>query len=132
MLQYRHKSRAWRQMVTTDDEGNVRPIKDIIARAITEGDQGQSDKEADLSPLMQRLIQTRGRLASRLDGLPDDETLRAHLERLPASLLHTMLVSDSWDTVNVGGEEVDVDWLLDAPRPARAEQRRAADKVTAG
>ena len=23
MLQYRHKSRAWRQMVTTDDDGNA-------------------------------------------------------------------------------------------------------------
>lgn len=132
MLQYRHKSRAWRQMVTTDDEGNVRPIKDIIASAITEGDQGQYDKEADFSALMQRLTQTRSRLASRLDGLPDDDTLRGHLDRLPGSLLHTLLVSDSWDTVNVGGEEVDVDWLLDAPRPARAEQRPAADKVTAG
>jgi hypothetical protein len=24
-------------------------------------------------------------------------------------------VSEPWDTGNVGGEEVDVDWLLDAP-----------------
>ena len=132
MLQYRHKSRAWRQMVTADDEGNVHPIKDIIASAITEGDQGRYDKEADFGALMQRLTQTRSRLASRLDGLPDDETLRGHLERLPGSLLHTLLVSDSWDTVNVGGEEVDVDWLLDPPRPAGAERRPAADKVAAG
>lgn len=120
MLQYRHKSRAWRQMVTTDNEGNDLPIKDIIARAIAEGDQGRCDQEADLGAFMQRLIQTRGRLATRLDGLPDDETLRKHLERLPGSLLHTLLLSDSWDTVNVGGEEVDVDWLLDAPRPANS------------
>jgi hypothetical protein len=132
MLQYRHKSRAWRQMVTADDAGNVRPIKDIIASAIAEGDQGRYDSEADLSALMQRLTQTRGRLASRLDGLPDDETLRTHVARLPGPLLHTLLVSDSWDSVNVGGEEVDVDWLLDAPRPAKAEPRPAARKVTAG
>jgi hypothetical protein len=132
MLQYRHKTRAWRQMVTADEEGNVRPIKDIIADAITEGDQGHYDKEADLSAMMLRLSLTRDRLASRLDGLPDDEALRAHFDRLPGPLLHTLLVSDSWDTVNVGGEEVDVDWLLDAPRPARTDQRSAADKVTAG
>lgn len=131
MLQYRHKSRAWRQMVTTDDDGNDLPIKDIIARAIAEGEQGRCDKETDLGAFMRRLIQTRDRLESRLDGLPDDETLRKHLERLPGSLLHTLLLSDSWDTVNVGGEEVDVDWLLDAPRPATAGQRPAAAKVTA-
>ena len=132
MLQYRHKSRAWRQMVTTDNEGNDRPIKYVIAQAITEGDLGHFDREADLSALMRRLTQTRSRLASRLAGLPDDQTLRSHVEGLPGSLLHTLLVSDSWDTVNVGGEEVDVDWLLDAPRPARAEGRPAAVKVTAG
>lgn len=131
MLQYRHKSRAWRQMVTTDDDGNDLPIKDIIARAIAEGEQGRCDKETDLGAFMRRLIQTRDRLESRLDGLPDDETLRKHLERLPGSLLHTLLLSDSWDTVNVGGEEVDVDWLLDAPRSATAGQRPAAAKVTA-
>jgi len=132
MLQYRHKTRAWRQMVTTDDEGNVHPIKDIIARGIAEGDRGQYDQLADFNALMQRLTLTRDRLAARLDGLPDDETLRSHLDRLPGPLLHTLLVSDSWDTVNVGGEEVDVDWLLDAPRPARTDQRPAADKVPAG
>ncbi len=125
MLQYRHKSRAWRQMVTTDDAGNPLPIKDLIARGITEGEQGAFDQAADLGAYLQRLTQTRGRLAPRLDGLPDDDTLRAHLERLPGPLLHTLLVSDSWDTVNVGGEEVDVDWLLDAPRPARTAQPTA-------
>jgi len=131
MLQYRHKSRAWRQMVTTDDEGTARPIKDIIARGIAEGDQGAYDPEADFTALMERLTQTRGRLAARLDGLPDDQTLEAHLRAMPGALLHTLLVSDSWDTANVGGEEVDVDWLLDPPRPARSEQRPVADQVTA-
>jgi hypothetical protein len=38
----------------------------------------------------------------------------AHLERLPRQTVHTLLVSDAWDTGNVGGEEVDVEWLLDA------------------
>jgi hypothetical protein len=26
--------------------------------------------------------------------------------------LHTLLVSEAWDTSSVGGEEVDVEWLL--------------------
>jgi hypothetical protein len=115
MLQYRHKSRAWRQMVTTDAEGNLRAIKDLIALGIAEGEQGACDKEADLDGLMERLSLIRSRLERRLGGLPDDATLRAHLDRLPASTLHTLLVSEAWDTGNVGGEEVDVEWLLDAP-----------------
>ena len=124
MLQYRHKTRAFRQMVTTDAEGNPQAIKDMIARGITEGDQGGYDKDADLAALMQRLTQTRSRLAPRLDGLPDDATLSAHLERLPGSLVHTLVVSEPWDTANVGGEEVDVDWLLEAPRRPRPDPTR--------
>jgi hypothetical protein len=119
MLQYRHKSRAWRQMVTTDDAGEARAIKDLIAEGISEGDQGAFDKEADLAAFTKRLTQTRGRLASRLSGLPDDATLTAHLAGLSGGLVHTLVVSESWDTVNVGGEEVDVDWLIEAPRRTR-------------
>jgi hypothetical protein len=118
MLQYRHKSRAWRQMVTTDRAGNVRPIKDQIAIAIAEGDQGQYDRSADLEELTNRLLQIRDRLGSRLQGLPDDATLRTHLERLPGELLHTLLMSEPWDTGNVGGEEVDVEWLFKASTDA--------------
>ncbi len=131
MLQYRHKGRAWRQMVMTDAEGAPHAIKDLIARGIAEGDQGAYDKEADLSVLMERLIQTRGRLEARIDGLPDDATLRAHLARLSGPLLHTLLLSEPWDSASVGGEEVDVDWLLEAPRPARAQSRRAERMTTA-
>ncbi|HEV2259652.1 MAG TPA: FHA domain-containing protein [Streptosporangiaceae bacterium] len=112
MLQYRHKSRAWRQMVTTDTAGNVRAIKDQIALGIAEGERGAYDKEADISALMERLGQIRGRLERRLAGLPDDRTLRAHLKKLPGPALHTLLVSEAWDTGSVGGEEVDVEWLL--------------------
>ena len=57
MLQYRHKSRAWRQMVTTDGAGNMRAIKDQIALGIAEGDQGAYDREADLEALTARLAQ---------------------------------------------------------------------------
>jgi pSer/pThr/pTyr-binding forkhead associated (FHA) protein len=116
MLQYRHKSRAWRQMVTTDEAGNPQAIKDLIAQGITEGDQGGFDRDADLEAWMKVLAQTRDRLGQRLDGMPDDATLRAHLQPLSGPLLHALLVSGAWDSVNVGGEEVDVDWLLDAPR----------------
>jgi FHA domain-containing protein len=125
MLQYRHKSRAWRQMVTTDANGNTRAIKDLIAQGIDEGDQGAYDREADFSTLMEQLTQTRDRLAARLVGLPDDSTLRAHLEGLPGPLLHTLVVSEPWDTANVGGEEVDVEWLLESPRPARLRRPAA-------
>lgn len=112
MLQYRHKSRAWLQMVTADPEGNFRPIKDIIGQGIQEGDEGHFDHEADLKALLARLAQVRSRLAPRVEGLPDDDTLRAHLEKMSGSLIHTLVVSDSWDSASVGGEEVDVDWLL--------------------
>jgi FHA domain len=119
MLQYRHKSRAWRQMVTTDTAGRLRPIKDQIALGIAEGEQGACDREADTDALLEQLGRIRSRLERRIDGLPDDATLRAHLEGLPGSTLHTLLVSEAWDTGNVGGEEVDVEWLLDAPEAAR-------------
>jgi len=115
MLQYRHKSRAWRQMVTTDTAGVVRPIKDQIALGIAEGEQGAYDKEADLDALIELLSRIRSRLERRIDGLPGDTTLRGHLEQLPGPTVHTMLVSEPWDTGNVGGEEVDVEWLLDVP-----------------
>jgi hypothetical protein len=124
MLQYRHKSRAWRQMVTTDADGNDLAIKDQIARGIAEAEDGNYWKQADVNLLLDRLRQTRLRLAPRIDGLPDDVTLRAHLERLTGQHLHTLAVSGAWDTVNVGGEEVDVEWLFD--EPTAAELSRSA------
>ena len=124
MLQYRHKSRAWRQMVTTDAAGNMRAIKDQIALGIAEGDQGTYDRNADLEALIERMGQIRRRLESRIDGLPDDDTLQSHLERLPGPMLHTLLVSEPWDTGGVGGEEVDVEWLL---KPAAASRTGLED-----
>jgi hypothetical protein len=117
MLQYRHKGRAWLQMVTADDRGEFRAIKDIIGGAITEGEEGAFEADADRKAFFQRLIQIRGRLATRIDGMPDDETLRAHLAKLSDPLIHTLLVSGPWDTTNVGGEEVDLDLLLPALNP---------------
>ena len=129
MLQYRHKSRAWLQMVTADEEGNFRAIKDIIAQGITEGEEGAFDAGADLEALLLRLTQIRDRLAPRVKGMPDDAALRKHLESLNGSLLHTLLVSGPWDTANVGGEEVDIDWLLEgsqAGEPAASPQLTAS------
>jgi hypothetical protein len=125
MLQYRHKTRAWRQMVTTDEAGRTRAIKDLIAQGLTEGDDGAYDRDADFEALMQLLTRTRSRLESRIAGLPDDSTLRAHLQSLPASLVHTLVTSEPWDSSNVGGEEVDVEWLLEAPRRVRPRRRPA-------
>jgi len=109
MLQYRHKSRAWRQMVTIDAKGNVVAIKDLIAQAIAEGEKGDFNKEQDTAALMDRMRQIRSRVESRIGGMPDDAKLRARLDQLKGETIHTLLVSEAWDTVNVAGEEVDVD-----------------------
>jgi len=118
MLQYRHKSRAWRQMVTTDETGATTPIKDQIARGIAEGESGEPDRESDIATLVERMRRIRSRLEPRLDGLPDDATVRRHLDQLSSQTLHTLVVSEPWDSGSVGGDEVDVDWLLPAPEAA--------------
>jgi hypothetical protein len=115
MLQYRHKSRAWRAMVTTDAAGETRAVKELIAQGIAEGDQGAFDKETDLRTLLRRMRRIRRRLEPRLQGLPSEAILRAHLERLSGATLHTLAMSGAWDTINVGGEEVDVEWLFASP-----------------
>jgi hypothetical protein len=75
---------------------------------------------------MQRMRANRTRLAPRLQGMPDDEVLRPLLARLSAETLHTLVVSDQWDSANVGGEEVDVDWLLPEPEQVAVPQPRPA------
>jgi len=117
MLQYRHKSRAWLQMVAADENGNFRAIKDIIADGVAEGEEGVFDQGADREALLLRLMQIRDRLAPRVKGMPDDATLRAHLDLLSGPLIHTLLVSGPWATAIVGGEEVDIDWLLEGSQP---------------
>lgn len=65
MLQYRHKSRAWNAMVTTDERGVTRAIKDIIADSM-EGERAvaQPDGErSDLDLLLERMRAIRERLA---------------------------------------------------------------------
>ena len=117
MLQYRHKSRAWRQMVTTDADGNVRAIKDMIAQGIAEGDAGA------LRP---------GRRPRGAAGAPGPDPGPAGTpHRRPAGRRHPARPPGAaaghagahaageraWDTGNVGGEEVDVEWLLEGSAP---------------
>ncbi len=129
MLQYRHKSRAWNAMVTTDEHGVTRAIKDKIAQGIEESGPGRdaggntdrnADRNADIDALMERLRQIRDRLSARIAGMPDDATIAEHLRRLKSETLRTLVVSGAWETLIVGGEEVDID-IFD--RPADAPER---------
>lgn len=124
MLQYRHKSRAWNAMVTTDEQGANRAIKDVIADVIAEGGSaptaGVPGGEADLEAFMERLREIRARLSSRLTGLPDDQVLLEHLRKLRGETVRTLLASGPWDTLTVGGEEVDIDIFYRQELPAPA------------
>jgi 2-polyprenyl-6-methoxyphenol hydroxylase-like FAD-dependent oxidoreductase len=125
MLQYRHKNRAWRAMVTTDDTGTPCAIKNKIKKALIERENKIlaseiSTKEADLDQLMSRLRHIRSRLSRRMSGLPADDTLREHLSTLDRETLRTLVVSDPWDTFSTGGEEVDVDLLFNSTQPVSA------------
>ncbi|MFC4592140.1 FHA domain-containing protein [Sphaerisporangium corydalis] len=113
MLQYRHKSRAWKAMVTTDENGVTCAIKDKIVQGIKEGSEGP-DKDADIDALMDELRRIRSRLAPRIAGLPDDTVLVEHLRKLKGETLRALRVSGAWDTLVVGGEEVDID-IFDRP-----------------
>ncbi|WP_199546728.1 FHA domain-containing protein [Streptomyces sp. N35] len=117
MLQYRHKSRAWNSMVATEADGETVAIKEKIGRSVAEADLITLDREADLDGLMDELRRIRGRLAPRIDGMPDDETLRSHIELLRSETLHTLRRSGPWDTQIVGGEEVDIDIFYPAVNP---------------
>lgn len=114
MLQYRHKSRAWRFMVSTDESGNPMAIKDKIQRGTNRICLTETDRRDDLDTLMNRMTEIRTRLTRRMTDLPSDEFLRAQLSRLSTQTLHVLAVSQAWDVFNAGGEEVDVDSMFDA------------------
>ncbi|MEV0186150.1 FHA domain-containing protein [Streptomyces sp. NPDC050625] len=118
MLQYRHKSRAWNAMVTTDERGVTRAIKDVIARSM-EGDRAAQPgaEVSDLDILLDRMCAIRERLAPRLPGMPTDEELRSHLSTLAPSTLRTLQESGAWDTLIVGGEEADIDIFYQSDTP---------------
>jgi hypothetical protein len=132
MLQYRHKSRAWNAMVTTDERGVTRAIKDIIADSM-EGDRGVVEPDAersDLDLLLDRMCAIRDRLAPRLPGMPSDEELRGHLSTLAPSTLRSLQESGAWDTLIVGGEEADIDIFYQSDAPVYVG--RPIDPRTAG
>jgi hypothetical protein len=47
-----------------------------------------------------------------------DAFLMEHLGTLKSETLRTLLESGAWDTITVGGEEVDIDILYRPDRPA--------------
>ncbi|MFD5746512.1 FHA domain-containing protein [Streptomyces sp. NPDC127033] len=132
MLQYRHKSRAWNAMVTTDEQGASHAIKDVIARSTEQQAapgpvSDYSTEQPDLEALLERMQAIRERLAARLPGMPTDQELRDHLSALAPATLRTLHASGAWDTLIVGGEEADIDlfYQTDAPVyvPAPADPR---------
>jgi hypothetical protein len=125
MLQYRHKSRAWNTMITTDENGVSCAIKEKIAQSIEESEGKDLDRDADTDALMERLRGIRARLASRVPGMPDDSTLRKHLATLNSDTLRTLLESGAWDTLIVGGEEVDIDIFYQQDSPATPAPTRS-------
>jgi hypothetical protein len=126
MLQYRHKSRAWNAMVTTDEHGVRCAIKDKIARSIEQAGPQDAVEEADIDAFMAQLRRIRGRLSARVPGMPDDATLRSHLGKLKPETLRTLLVSGAWDTSIVGGEEVDIDIFYQQRTPTAPAARPAS------
>ncbi|MFD7400288.1 FHA domain-containing protein [Streptomyces virginiae] len=118
MLQYRHKSRAWNAMVTTDDQGVTRAIRDVIAHSTEAGPAAGGGADAsDLDALLERMAGIRERLGSRLPGLPTDGELRAHLASIAPATLRTLQESGAWDTLIVGGEEADIDLFYQSDSP---------------
>ncbi|MFB6518671.1 FHA domain-containing protein [Streptomyces sp. NPDC056401] len=129
MLQYRHKSRAWNAMVTTDEQGVTRAIKDIIARSTEAGGGAVAvpgtagagtavpGDGSDLDALLDRMTEIRERLAPRMPGLPGDGELRSHLASIAPATLRTLRESGAWDTLIVGGEEADIDLFYQSDSP---------------
>jgi hypothetical protein len=128
MLQYRHKSRAWKAMVTTDDQGATWAIKDIIAHGI-DGIAEDPDREADTATLLERLRGIRSRLAKRMTGVPDDEAILERLGTLEDRTLRMLVLSGAWDTLTMGGEEVDIDIFYGPDSAAAAAAVEALEPV---
>ncbi len=119
MLQYRHKSRAWRAMVTPDGAGGMEPIQNRLARSLAEP-VDRHTAASDRETFRQTVHQVHGRLATRLPSQPHPGELEQVLTRLSARTLHTLVASGAWDGQLMGGEEVDLDWLLPStPAPTR-------------
>ncbi|MFG2475742.1 FHA domain-containing protein [Streptomyces fagopyri] len=133
MLQYRHKSRAWNAMVTTDEQGATRAIKDIIARSMEPAaDHDPEVRQTHLDALLERMSGIRERLAARLPGMPTDDELRAHLSALDPATLRTLWESGAWDTLIVGGEEADIDLFYQSDAPVYVPRPADPRSIPAG
>ena len=107
MLQYRHKSRAWRAMVTTDRSGTVIPIQQVI------GESCRNPRKEDFrAEFLNRIRSKRQRLDGRLDNLPEDNKLEKIFPKIDDETLQVLVDSEAWNTTSMGGEEADVEWLL--------------------
>ncbi|MGW2103939.1 hypothetical protein ACWCPX_41000 [Streptomyces olivaceoviridis] len=139
-------------MVTTDERGVTRAIKDVIessmectagraaaapaassapAPGVAAGPVPLGSAEPDVEILLDRMRTIRDRLATRLPGLPDDEELRAHLSALAPATLRTLQESGAWDTLIVGGEEADIDIFYQNDAPVCVPAAPAASAVPA-
>ncbi|MGW0512687.1 hypothetical protein ACWD1W_26095 [Streptomyces olivaceoviridis] len=139
-------------MVTTDERGVTRAIKDVIesslestagraaaapaassapAPGVAAGPVPLGSAEPDVEILLDRMRTIRDRLATRLPGLPDDEELRAHLSALAPATLRTLQVSGAWDTLIVGGEEADIGIFYQNDAPVCVPAAPAASAVPA-
>lgn len=109
MLQYRHKSRAWRSMVAPGPNGTMVPIRDILSRAdAVDAETGASDREIFHSTVRDVFE----RLAPRLPRPPAAAELERVVDGLGSRALRAFVASGPWDGQPMGGEEVDLEWLL--------------------
>lgn len=127
MLQYRHKTRAWRAMTTVDPTGNVQSIKKVIGQSYASEDNSNVDYRR---LLLDRLVGITGRLKGRLNDLPEARDFERLLSKLKGK--HTLRVlyeSGGWDTRRMGGDEVELGLLWgersstekpDNPEPAKS------------
>ena len=111
MLQYRHKSRARRAMVTPDGAGGMKPIQNRLVHSLAESVDSHT-AASDREIFRHTVHQVHGRLAARLPSPSYPGELEQVLARLSARTLHTLVASGAWDGQLMGGEEVDLDWLL--------------------
>jgi hypothetical protein len=116
MLQYRHKSRAWRAMISTDPYGKITPIQQVIGDSY----RGSVVPDTYEEVFFQRLKEARDRLNGRLDDLPKDSDLKRTISRLAPQTLKALVESKPWDTPSMGGEEADVDMLWASMPPKQS------------
>ncbi|WP_128928759.1 FHA domain-containing protein [Bradyrhizobium guangxiense] len=111
MLQYRHKTRAWRAMTSVDGAGNIQAIKNLIAKSYASAPDPNKDYRG---LLVDRFAGVTKRLEGRLTNLPDAKDFNALLGKLKGrNALRVLYECGAWDTRRMGGDEVDLRLLFD-------------------